>query len=320
MSEAQANVASVVTPPTPQTLPSGAHAIALAEKTMADKINAAAALPDAVKPPETEAQTSAPASAADPASKRISFLAKKEREIIQQARQAKQDRAELHALRQQIEAQQAEQTAFWEKLQKEPLATLAARGLTYDKLTEAQLANGRIDPTSQQVQELRMEQERLKQRLEDEQKQKIEEQRQQAQEQTNQVLTRFKGDIHDFVSQKPDEYEQIHLNDAEDHVFETAKAYFERTGKTITIKEAADMVEDFFYKHAENVFQKSKKLQSKFGTQTTQSSQVRPGAAPAPSSKTLTNQMSPGLAPESRKILSEGEAIKRALAKMGRGT
>lgn len=309
MTEAPTTTEATVTPtPAANQLPDEAHAVALAEKAMADKINAQAQVPttpNSSQPPQPTEEKPPE----DPATKRLSFLAKKEQEILRQRREAQQAISEVRQLRAQIEQERAQYQDFFRNLQEDPLKALAGLGLTYDKLTDAQIQGKPADTTALQLQQLKQEQEAFRQQVLENERLKAEQEAQQAQAQADAVIDRFKQDIQSYVDQNKDAYEMIALNEAQEHIFETAQAYFERTGKTLKIKEAADMVEEYLVDRAKKLTA-SKKLQTK------------PTAPPADpgktASKTLTNTMSPGVTSSTSGLVSEGEAIRRALANLGR--
>lgn len=317
----QAN--ATVAPPVAQ-IPNNADAIHAAEKAMADKINNEPA--KTADPQSIELKTAdAPAAPAqDPASKRLAFLAKKERETIQMRKQVNQQAQQMRTLQSQLQEAMAKQQAFMSQFQTNPDEALASIGVTYDKWTEARLTKKPIDTTTQQIQSVKQELAATQQAyLRDQQL--AAQQAVQAQQATlMQAVEVYKSDIADFVGTKP-EYSDLNDEDGKNDMFQLADLWAEKTGKVLDLKEAADMVLAQRYEDIEQRVERSAALQARLAGKIKPAAPATPAAPKAdpavfqPRGTTLTNRMvgsSSGDEPQG--IPSESEAIRRALAKLQR--
>jgi hypothetical protein len=138
-------------------------------------------------------------------------------------------------------------------------------GLSYDKLTELALNDGKLTPDMQ----MRL----MREELENDYKSKykeledriIEKEKNDEQRRYDEIETGFKNEIEAFVSSKPEQFELIQANEAKDVVYEVIEEHYNETGKILDIEEAANAVESYLEEEAEKLL-KLGKLRSKFNT------------------------------------------------------
>ena len=261
---------------------------------------------DTAPKPEEEKKAEAP----KPGLSSWQVLARKEKQIIQdreriaaEKESLRRDRQEIQALKQRMESFEAEKASF----KTNPKKLYEAYGLTYDELTQAELNNGEVPP-SVQIKALQDHIKNLEDRLQTEKTQEEQIRARQAEEQNQQVLADFQDQIVTFVKSKPENYELILLNGAEDLVYSTVNDYYEKTKKIISIKEAADATERFLENKAEEIA-RSKKVRARLGSAV---EDIRRTPEPA-KTRTLSNTYTPISAPQyGQTAKSEQERMERA--------
>ena len=187
-------------------------------------------------------------------SRQFAALARKERAL----RQKEQEMANLAKQREQLEGTSA-RLADLQKLAKEnPAKLLNELGINYDELTQQVINEG--NPTEEQ--QLRLENERLNNRLEKLEK-IYDEQRQQAEQaQIKAARTQLVDNIKNFVDDSST-FELVQHHKAYDLVAEVMQEHYNSTKQVLEYGDAAKLVEDHFMAEAER-YLGSKKLQERF--------------------------------------------------------
>lgn len=332
MADAQASVSAAPAPsaPPPTTPPAAQPPASPTDKAravLADaRVKREAPKADAPKT-EVEAKTETPAAnapnpdAAKPAedaklTPRFAALANREREVVKKEQVWKQKEAELRRQADQLAAQQAEirrQAEQLESLKKtDPLKALEMLGHNYDALTQAYLAGKKVpDPTPEQkaAEAARAEIEKYEKERKLAEQNAAEVERQKLAEAAKQAEVQVRQEIKEFVSKDAEKYELIGLNDASETVYEVMAQEYQKTGKLLSYAEAADLVENFLVESV-RVNSKAKKLQAKAPPQPQEDPKP---STKAPQRKTLSNQLTATLTPDSP-VKSDEERRARAVA------
>lgn len=292
-------------PATPLTAPATPPPAAAAASPAAKAPDAAPA-PAEAKPPEP---------AKDSAAERFAALARKERMVVEEKRALKAKEAEWakerDELRKQLSALEPLAKAR-ELAASDPFAVLKAFNLDYDKLTEAALNRKELSPEEVAREAARAEfeaqrkaQAEAAEKLKREETARIERERAQAME-------TFRGEVRDFIATNADTYELTALNKADNLVVQVVEQHFASTGKVLSTKEAADLVESHLEEQAVRLAA-TKKLSAKLKP-VSAPAEAAP-SAPAASSATLHNGLSAST-PASAGPLTYEERRARALAKL----
>lgn len=250
---------------------------------------------------------------------RFAFLAKKEQAIVRQRQELKAQiealnaqRSELDKLRAEIDEVKSRRTGY----KTNPLAALDDAGLSYKELTDYILNNQQISPE----QKLKALEEKFESKIEALERQREEERQatqrryeeQQAQRE-QQVISEFKGEIASYVATHKDTYELTNLYDSADLVYDTVDAYYEKSGKVLSIPEACDLVEKYLESQVEKSL-KTKKLSARLPKAPTEPTVERPTPdTPAPR-RTLNNQTYTSSTPSVVSPKVENDRMARALA------
>lgn len=269
--------------------------------------------PEVAAPPEG---TVPPAAAApkpeENVARQFAALSKKEKAIFREKEALKAERAAFEAERTQARELQEK----YGKRPASPKEALERYGYSYKDATDFTLNDEQ--PTAEQiardavrsVEEMRAEQTRRDQ-------QAAEDAQKAAAQQAEDTVTEFKGEIHDFLTEKADDYELINFHEAQDVVYHTVREHYERTGKLLSIPEAANLVE----RHLEDRMQK---LQS-----TKKFAKTRQSEPPTPESgfsrqadqqaprRTLDNTVTSSTPTLMKSPQLEDDRMKRALAALG---
>lgn len=187
-------------------------------------------------------------------SRQFAALARKERAL----RQKEQEIANFAKEREQFEGTSA-RLADLQRLAKEnPAKLLGELGISYDELTQQVINEG--NPTEEQ--QLRLENERLNNRLEKLEK-IYDEQRQQAEQaQIKAAHTQLVDNIKNFVDDS-NTFEMVQHHDAYGLVAQVMQEHYNTTKEVLEYGDAAKLVEDHFMAEAER-YLGSKKLQERF--------------------------------------------------------
>lgn len=240
-------------------------------------------------------------------SEKFLALARKEKSVVK-ARQ------EISAMKAEFEKQQAQfkeqmqEFQRWKQLKDnaklDPDAYLQEAGLSYGSLTERNLQGG-IDPkailekTNQTIAQFKKEQE-------EKEKAAQEAAKTQAQKDYEARVGQFVQGIYDFVEQNQDTYELTNQTGQQNLIWEVIQAAAKR-GTDMTVKQAAEKVEEYLSEQAEKVLS-SKKFQGKY-TKVVKEEEA-PKVTPAP---TLTNNITASSQPKPG-MLTEQQRIQNALA------
>lgn len=291
--------------------------------TSADRAKANASDPS-VKPPGTPPATSAePAKdekkedTKDSVAARFAAITKKERGLVlkQQEFTSKQEafKAEQEAFKAEQEAFKAQRAEYdrWIEYKKnakaDPLGVLAAVGLTYEDVTNATLNDGK--PTADLIARNTAEQlAGFKKELEEQNLKRLEEEKQRVAEVNAAAIKKFETDTTEWVTAQGEAYELINTRNAQGVVVEFIKANFEKTGKLLTAKEAADIVEQQLEEEAQRLLA-TKKLQAKVTAQTSKEPPKRTDQAQR--RPTLSNDMT---ATSAAAASQTGDRYARAMA------
>lgn len=187
-------------------------------------------------------------------------LAKKEREM--QARIAAAE-AKERAIAER-EAQLAHYTRADEELERDPLAFLAKKGWTYDKLTES-VINGQLkrpDLAAMQVDDVRSELNSTKQQIAELKNLLAERDARAAAEKSNRVINRFQHDLKVHLDSNAEKYELVTSQGAHDDVFRLIERHFHENGQVLTFDEAASVIEEALEENVSKLLN-AKKIRAK---------------------------------------------------------
>ena len=173
------------------------------------------------------------------------------------------------------------------RLKKDPLRALEDMGLSYDKLTELALNDGKLTPEMQ----MRLMREELegdyKKKFEELENRLLEKEKSDEQRRYDDIQRGFQNEIEDFVESNADRYELIQANEANDIIYDVIEEHYNDTGRILDIEEAAEAVENYLEEEAEKIFRLGK-FRSKFGIE----NDFEQEESPRQSQVTLSNAMS----------------------------
>lgn len=262
-----------------------------------------------------EAAAAAPAAQQqDNVSRSFAALAKKEKMIVREREAMKAERAAIAAEKVRI----AEIEAKYSTKPASPREALERYGYDYKTATEFELNDGSPTPefiarqARDEVQKLREEQAADRQRF-------AEEAKQAAEQEKAAVIQEFRTEIHAFVDEKPDDYELIKFNGAQDVVYNVINEHYENTGKLLSITEGANIVE----KHLEGMLEKiqqTKKFTAKIRPGTPDKPETGFSRQPdaKPQTRTLDSTLSATTPSLMKSAQGEADRMKRALAALDR--
>ena len=195
---------------------------------------------------------------------------------------------EMEARFSEVEGYQNEYSGIQELASKNPYEAMKKLGIDYDALTQQVINEG--EPTADQ--QLRLENETLRARLDKLEGAYNEEHKQREQVQAQAARNKLIDNVKQFVDDGGD-YEFVQANDAYGLVAEVMQQHYIRTKEIMEYSEAAKMVEGHFESEAER-YLGSKKLQDKWRatSQKEPEQKATSEAEPAKSSrpKTLSNE------------------------------
>lgn len=249
---------------------------------------------------------------------RFSFLAKKEAALVRQRQELKaqidalnSQRSELDKLRQEIDSVKSRRSSY----KSNPMSALEDAGLSYKELTDYILNNEKITPE----QKLAALEEKFESKIQAMERQR-EEERKLAEQRAEQeraareqaTIAEFKSEIGSFVSKHKETYELTHLYDSSDLVYDTVEAYYDQSGKVLSIPEACDLVEKYLEKQVEKSLQ-TKKLASRLTQQDTPPTDAAQKSEPTPR-RSLNNQTYTSSTPTVVSPKVENDRMARAMA------
>ncbi len=139
------------------------------------------------------------------------------------------------------------------RLKKDPLRALEDMGLSYDKLTELALNDGKLTPEMQ----MRLMREELegdyKKKFEELENRLLEKEKSDEQRRYDDIQRGFQNEIEDFVESNADRYELIQANEANDIIYDVIEEHYNDTGRILDIEEAAEAVESYLEEEAEKL-------------------------------------------------------------------
>lgn len=239
-------------------------------------------------------------------SRREKEIRQRESQIEQKLRALDEKLAKLETISAPKEAPKAEELPLELRLKKNPLEALQSIGLSYEKLTQLALNDGKLTPE--------MQLELMRQELDDKYSKELEKLRSELSEKDkkteeqkyNDIVMSFKNELNSFLKNNDNDYELINANNAADVVFDVIEEHFKETGRIMDNKEAADLVEAQLLEEAERLF-KLNKLKSKLGS----TAQVQ-SKNPAPKSPTLQNTQSVSVSKPAGRPLTREESLAHA--------
>ena len=242
-------------------------------------------------------------------SRQFSAIARRERELRQRESRMK----EMEARFSEVEGYQNEYSGIQELASKNPYEAMKKLGIDYDALTQQVINEG--EPTADQ--QLRLENEALRARLDKLEGAYNEEHKQREQAQAQAARNKLIDNVRQFVDDGGD-YEFVQANDAYGLVAEVMQQHYIRTKEIMEYSEAAKMVEGHFESEAER-YLGSKKLQDKWqaASQKEPEQKATSEAEPAKSSrpKTLSNEnTAKKTEPSSGVLESKEKSLERAAA------
>lgn len=274
--------------------------------------NTPAAAPAVVAPPK-EGDPASPAQ--DPSiARQFAALSKKEKALFREREALKAEKAALVADRARV----AEIEARYGTKPKTPREALERYGYDYKQATEFELNDG--SPTAEFL--ARQAQEdvaKLRQEQADRDKKAAEDATKQAEDAKAEVITEFQDEIRSFIDDKAEEYELIKFHDASGVVFSTVEEHYSKTGKLLSIPEAANMVEKYLEKRLDdlqNVKKFAKRRQAEPQPPEPSGQSRQPDTAQR---RTLDNTVTSSMPTLVRSPRVEDDRMARALAALNRG-
>jgi dimeric dUTPase (all-alpha-NTP-PPase superfamily) len=234
----------------------------------------------------------------DEFTKKLNWLAKKERKLQEEKAAAKALKEEIEQLRRENEGYKS----WKDGLKKNPLKNLKSEGISFEDLTAQALSgdqeNDRLLALQQQLEELKNELGGYRKINEEK-----EIQAQKAQEEY--AVNAFKAEIGAFIDTSTD-HELIKSLDQKDLVYNVIEEQYDQTGRILSLKEAADLVEGYLEKKVEEDaarLTRTNKYKSKFASKFLIEAKAEEAPAKAESTQprvTLTNktESSPRMARE----------------------
>jgi len=244
----------------------------------------------------------------DDFSRKFAALSRREKEI--RAKEAEYDQriADLEHRFSAREPQKEPEIPFDVQLRQNPLKALESVGLSYDKLTELALNDGKLTP-EMQMKLMREELETdYKSKFEDLENRLVEKEKGLEEQRYEDIKLGFQNEIESFVNSNGEEYELIKANEANDVVYDVIEEHYNETGKILDIREAAQAVENYLEEEASKLLNLGK-IRSKFNPGNNEQEPLRQ------SQVTLSNAHSAQANERVARKLSEEES-KSAMAQM----
>lgn len=235
---------------------------------------------------------------------KFAALSRKEKALRQQEQEWKSKLEEMEARIRSYE--EKENTKEPEipldyRLKKNPLQTLDELGLSYDKLTELALNDGKLTPDMQMDIMRRELEDKYSKELEDIRNELLERDKRMEEQKYEETINGYMAELTNFVN-KSDSYELIKANDAVDLVFDVVENHYNETGKILSNEEAADLVERELEAELKRVMEKAGPKLG-FGAQASQEPK-----RPAAQSPTLSNSQTSHVSTRGDRPLSEDES------------
>jgi hypothetical protein len=252
-------------------------------------------------------------------SQRFAALARKEEQILNSGRKITAERQAFEAEKAAFASELArtqEEKSLWET---NPLELLKRHGLTYDKLTQIVLNEGKPTADILAKQAAREELDAYRKQMEEQNKKLSDEQAALARKQFEETLADFRQETDDFIKANTEKYELVNFNEANEIVLATIEEHFQRTKKAgkpeiLSIERACDLVERYLEDRMEKALT-TKKMSAKVNPKPVATTNGETKAAPLnvqARTQTITNNMTTSSAPA--RPLTREERIKRAMA------
>lgn len=285
----------------------------------------------AVAPVEGTTTPTEPVAPAAPAEKpqekdqfaeKLELLSRKERAIFRERQRVDEERKAIAVERAEYEKFKA----LKQGAKRNPLDYLSEAGLSYDELTQFVL-NGGKSTEKDELAALRDHFDNYRKEQEDKEKKQSDEKAQAQAQAELEAIEGFKSDITQFIEDNKQTYELSSLRDATEDIFSTIndqytarlnewndKGRIGRPPSPMSIKEAADVVEDFYEKEVIRLTE-ADKLRTKLGLKREAPQDPAAPQTPKPASKTLTNNMA-STAASVIPAKNDNDRMQRALAKL----
>ena len=240
--------------------------------------------PEEVKPEVEEKKD-------DKFSSRFAALAKREKALLSRESRLKEMESKFSS----AEKQDAE-------FKSNPIKYLQERyGLTYNDLTQLVLNDNKPTPD--------MKVKELEDKMSAWEKAKKEEAEKAEKAKTEQIITGYMGQIGEFIEANAAEFELIKAHgEGSELIYNVVDAHLIKTGRMLSIKEAATHVENYLYNEAQKLLTLNK-LKPKEPVKEVPTTQK-----PVSTAKTLTNNDQTEVPTPTDKPLSKEESLKKAAA------
>lgn len=223
---------------------------------------------------EAAAQTeTAPAAETETANEDRRFAAKfaalsrREKQLKAQERQIQERLKQLEATNKPAETPKPAEIPLEQRLKRNPLETLKELGISYEKLTQIALNDGKLTPDLEMSllkedveKKSRSEIEELKAQIEADRKERREAAEKAAKEQEERAIQTYKSQIAEHITAKAEDFELLNAEGAEEAsevIFDLINKHFQATmdeetgqGEVMDIQKAAEMVESHLYEEA----------------------------------------------------------------------
>ena len=240
---------------------------------------------------------------------KFAALSRKEKELRQRQMEVESKYSEYEAWKAEQETKQNQkepEIPLEYRLKKDPLTTLSELGLSYDKLTELALNDGKLTPD--------MQMELMKREMEEQYnskfnslKEELESYRQSQEEaKYEETVNSFKQELTSFVNQG-ESYDLIRATDAVDLVYEEIENHFQSTGEILDMEKAAEVIESQLREEYETILSKNAE---KFGYTKAQQEEAKEKLFT--SSPTLSNSQTSTVSTNGERFLSDDESKQAA--------
>lgn len=216
----------------------------------------------------------------------------------------------------------------FDQVKTNPKKALEYLGLDYNQLTQSLLNEGAIPPEVE-IKKVRDELSEFKASQEQQRQRQAEEAKLQAEQNEQKIISDFKSEIGQYVSDNQARYELITFEGAQSDVFELIDEHYKRTidpetgaGKVMSFKEACDKIEEYLEKR-EFERKKLSKINALWGNVPRQAqekviatarTQQEARKTPETKPRTLTNQLSATPQRPRSAPLTDDERIQKAIA------
>jgi hypothetical protein len=228
----------------------------------------------------------------DPAlSRQFAQLARQEKALrakaLQQDQQLKAREAALAQREAELAAKQPDLSQYIprDRLKQDPLGVLNEAEISYEQLTQQEIARQSVDPlVMQTIKDLKSQINELKQANEDGKKAQVTQQQSQYQAAVKQITLDAKA----LVQSDPVTYEAIHKTGTVKEVVKLIEDTYNKDGIVLSVEEAAQEVENYLVEENFKMATRIDKIKKRIG-------QVAPSQASAQTSQVSSGQKQPGM-------------------------